>query len=95
MRADVIIGILYALFLIWRIYERIRGRPNDFPDDGTLDRSSEVDDCDDDARLAWVPDSPASGELSMGVRRLRTRMGTLFGSDLIRRMTRKGRPFCC
>ena len=44
MRADIVFGVLLAVFLIWRLIERLRGRPNDFSDDGTLDSSSDPDD---------------------------------------------------
>jgi len=49
MRPDIIFGSLLAVFLVVQIVRRLRGRRDDFSDDGTLDRSSDPEDLDDDA----------------------------------------------
>jgi hypothetical protein len=44
MEPEYIFGPLLAVFLIVQLVRRIRGRPNDYPDDGTSYSSGDSDD---------------------------------------------------
>lgn len=49
MRPEYIFGPLLAVFLIVQLVRRLRGRPNLWPEDGTLSRPNDDDDLSEDA----------------------------------------------